>query len=296
MAQDPVLRSERTMTEDSEAVIAAQRARRRALIVPREHGAWGLLLVPLFTGVAAGLASAHRTWPLLVFTIATLSLFWLRTPLESLCGTGSLTAHTSGERWTALIASVCLAAISAACLTGLMWKGQNSKLLLLGAATALAFVAQAVLRRFGRRGRMAAQLVGTMGLTCTAPAAYYIGTGRLDERAFVLWAANWIFAGNQIHFVQLRIRAARAATFSEKFDRGRFFFLAQPAFLVLLTLASLWRVLPPLAIIAFAPALVRGTQWFFRKPESLNVRELGWSEMKHGVAFGVLLALAFIYS
>ncbi len=74
---------------------------------------------------------------------------------------------------------------------------------------------------------MAAQLVGTVGLTCTAPAAYYIGTGRLDERAFVLWAANWIFAGNQIHFVQLRIRSAHAATLPDKFNRGRFFFLAQ---------------------------------------------------------------------
>jgi len=296
MKQDPVPKYEKAMPENSEAVSTAQRARRRALIVPREHGAWGLLLVPLFTGVAAGFAPAYRAWPLLVFTVATLSLFWLRTPLESLMGTGSLTAHTSGERWTALIASVCLGAISAACLTGLMWKGRNSGLLFLGAATALAFVTQAVLGMFGRRARMAAQLVGTVGLTCTAPAAYYIGTGRLDERAFVLWAANWIFAGNQIHFVQLRIRAAHAATFSEKFDRGRFFFLAQPAFLVLITLASLWRVLPPLAIIAFAPALVRGTQWFLRKPESLDVKKLGWSEMKHGVAFGVLLALAFICS
>jgi hypothetical protein len=294
--QDPVPKYERAMTENSEAVRAAQRARRRALIVPREHGAWGLLLVPLFTGVAAGFASAHRAWPLLVFTMATLSLFWLRTPLESLIGTGSLTARTSRERWTALIASVCLGAVSAACLTALMWKGRNSGLLVFGAATALAFVAQAVLRKFGRRARMAAQLVGTVGLTCTAPAAYYIGAGRLDERAFVLWAANWIFAGNQIHFVQLRIRAARAATFSEKFDRGRFFFLAQLVFLVALTFASRWRVLPPLVIIAFVPALVRGTQWFFQKPESLDVRKLGWSEMKHGVAFGVLLALAFICS
>lgn len=288
--------TDRATTENSEAVSAAQRARRRALIIPREHGAWGLLLVPLFTGVAAGFASAHRAWPLLVFTMATLSLFWLRTPLEVLIGTGSLTANTSSERWTTLIASVRLGAVSAACLIGLLWKGKNSGLLFLGAATALAFVAQAVLRLFGRRVRMAAQLVGTVGLTCTAPAAYYIGTGRLDERAFVLWAANWIFAGNQIHFVQLRIRAARAVTFSEKYDRGRFFFLAQPVLLVALALASRWRVLPPLTIIAFAPALVRGTQWFFRKPEALDVRKLGWSEMKHGVAFGVLLALAFICS
>jgi hypothetical protein len=244
------------MTENGEAESAAQRTRRRALIIPREHGAWGLLLVPLFTGVAAGFASAHRAWPLLVFTLATLSLFWLRTPLESLTGTGSLTAHTSGERWTALIASVSLGTFSAACLTELMWKGRNSKLLFLGAATALAFVAQAVLRMFGRRARMAAQLVGTVGLTCAAPAAYYIGAGRLDERAFVLWVANWIFAGNQIHFVQLRIRAARAVTFSEKLDRGKFFFLGQSALLVTLIFASRWRVLSPLLIIAFAPVRV----------------------------------------
>ena len=284
------------MTENGEAESAAQRARRRALIIPREHGAWGLLLVPLFTGVAAGLASAHRAWPLLVFTTATLSLFWLRTPLESLIGTGSLTAHTSGERWTALIASLCLGAVSVACLTGLMWNGRNSGLLFLGAATAFAFVAQAVLRKFGHKARMAAQLVGTVGLTCTAPAAYYIGTGRLDERAFVLWAANWIFAGNQIHFVQLRIRATRAATFSQKFAQGSAFFLAQPIFLAFLVIASFWHVLPHLVIVAFVPALVRGTQWFFRQPESLDVKKLGWSEMRHGVAFGVLLALAFIYS
>jgi hypothetical protein len=143
---------------------------------------------------------------------------------------------------------------------------------------------------------MAAQLVGAIGLTCTAPAAYYIGTGRLDERAFILWAANWIFAGNQIHFVQLRIHSVRAATFSQKFALGSAFFLAQPVFLVSLVIASFWRVFPPLLIVAFVPALVRGTVWFFQKPEPLDVRSLGWSEMKHGVVFGVLLAVAFIYS
>jgi uncharacterized membrane protein len=196
------------MTETSDAVRAAQQTRTRALIVPREHGAWGLLLVPLFTGVVAGFASEHRIWPLLMFIVAALSLFWLRTPVESLIGTSSLTANTERERRTALVASILLAALATACLTGLMWKGQNLQLLLLGAATVFALVIQTVLRRLGRRARMAAQLVGAIGLTCTAPAAYYIGTGRLSECAFILWAANWIFAGNQIHFVQLRIHSA----------------------------------------------------------------------------------------
>jgi hypothetical protein len=244
----------------------------------------------------AGFASGHSVWPLIVVTIATLSLFWLRTPMESLIGTASVVARTSEERRTAIIASVCLGAVSISCLTSLMWKGRNSGLLFFGAATALALLAQAALRTFGRRTRMVAQVVGTVGLTCTAPAAYYIGAGRLDQRAFVLWAANWIFAGNQIHFVQLRIHAAKAATFSEKFDRGRFFFLAQPVLLVALTIASLWRVLPPLAVIAFVPALARGTQWFFQKPKSLDVKSLGWSEMRYGVTFGLLLAFAFVCS
>ena len=284
------------MTETSDAVRSALQARRRALFVPREHGAWGLLLIPLFTGIVAGFASEHRIWPLLLFTVAALSLFWLRTPVESLVGTGSLTANTEEERRMARVASVLLATVATASLTGLLWKGQDLWLLLLGGATACALLVQSALRSLGRKARMMAQLVGAIGLTCTAPAAYCIGTGRLRERAFILWAANWIFAGNQIHFVQLRIQSARASTFSQKFAQGKIFFLAQPAFFAFLVVASFWRVVPPLVIVAFVPALIRGTLWFFRKPERLDVRSLGWSEMKHGMVYGVLLAVAFIYS
>lgn len=284
-----------TVVEKTDPARAAQQARKWALIIPREHGAWGLLLVPLFTGVVAGAASAHHIWSLLTFVVAALSLFWLRTPVESLIGAGSMKARTSRERWTASIASILLAMVSALCLTGLMWRGRNLELLVLGTATGIAFAVQTVLLKLGRSTRTLAQLVGAIGLTCTAPAAYYIGTGRLDGRALLLWAANWIFAGNQIHFVQMRIHAGRAATFSDKLARGRLFFLAQPLLLAALVLASIWKAIPALMIVAFVPALVRGTQWFFGKPEPLNVRSLGWSEMKQGVVFGILLAISFFW-
>ncbi len=71
------------MTDTSLSVRSVQQARTRALVVPREHGAWGLLLfVPLFTGAAVGVASTQREWPLVLFTVAALALFWLRTPME----------------------------------------------------------------------------------------------------------------------------------------------------------------------------------------------------------------------
>ena len=268
------------MNEKSDALHASQQARIWALVIPREHGAWGLLLVPLFTGVVAGFASEHRIWPLLMFTVAALSLFWLRTPVESLIGTSSLTANTESERRTALIAAILLAALATTCLTGLMWKGQNLQLLLLGGATAFALVVQTGLRRLGRRARMAAQLVGAIALTCTAPAAYYIGTGRLSERAFILWVANWVFACDQIHFVQLRIHSARAHTFSEKFAQREIVLTGAASIACLPGRGIVLARFPPLVIVAFVPATRSRDAVVFRKPEPLDVRSLGWSEMK----------------
>jgi hypothetical protein len=273
-----------------------KQARARALIVPREHGAWGLLLIPLFTGAVVGGVSSHQIWPLVLFATAALALFWLRTPIESLLGTSPLSAESPMERRTALAAAITLAGVSVSCLAGLMYNGHNRGLLLLGGISALAFIAQGLLKKLGRAMRMSAQLVGALGLTCTAAAAYYVATGRLDERAVGLWAANWIFAGNQIHFVQLRIHAARAASFREKFARGPVFFLAQLLLLPILAAASRLRLVPALVIIAFLPALVRGIYWFFRGPQPLHIKSLGWSEMKQGILFGVLLVAVFLIS
>ena len=283
------------MTDTNHSLGITQQARRRAMIVPREHGAWGLLLVPLFTGLVSGFAPEYRGGALFLFTLATLSLFALRTPLESLLGTGVISARTTEERWTAFLGSACFALLATICLSLLMWRGQHRALFLLGAASALAFLMQAVLRRLGHGTRMISQVVGAIALTSTAPAAYYIGTGRFDERAFALWIANWMFAGNQIHFVQLRIRSARAMGLKAKLATGRSFLVAQTLSWILLTLASVWHLLPPLSLMAFLPAVVRALSWFSQKPEPLDVRRLGWSEMNQGVAFGVLLASTFLF-
>ncbi|HEX8817672.1 MAG TPA: YwiC-like family protein [Terriglobales bacterium] len=277
-----------------EAESAVQKARTRALVVPREHGAWGLLLVPLFTGLVAGFASSYRLLPLALFTITALALFWLRTPVESLIGSSPIAAHTPRERFIALFASIVLAAIAAVCLAALLWGWRNQGLLLVGGIAAVALVVQAVLRKLGRSTRMASQFVGSIGLTATAPAAYYLGSGRLDSHAIILWAANWAFACDQVHFVQLRIHAGRASNFSEKFAKGKFFFLGQIALTLVLIFAALRQIIAPLVLVAFVPGLIRGTRWFFLPAAPLDVKKLGWSEMRQGIIFGVLLALAFV--
>jgi hypothetical protein len=94
-------------------------------------------------------------------------------------------------------------------------------------------------------------------------------------------------------YVQLRIHGARAITFRQKLGRGWIFLLGQIVMLAALIAASFLRLVPGLVILAFAPALIRGTWWFFREYQPLKVKHLGWSEMLQGMVFGILLATLF---
>ncbi len=270
------------------------KARVRALVIPREHGAWGLLLIPLITGASAALAIAHNWLPLAEFTVAALALFWMRTPLESALGTSPMRPQSESETNWLLLAIAVLGSLAMVCIIALLWDGNARGLLLLGGAAALCFVAQAVLKKFRRTARMAAQLIGAIGLTATAPAAWYVVTERLDATALGLWLANWIFAGNQVHFVQLRIHAARAATFRDKLARGRSFLIGQ--LLMCFALAAAWHagLIHAVVVLAFVPVLVRGFLWFTSGAQPLLVKRLGWTEVAHGIAFGVLLIAAYL--
>lgn len=264
-----------------------------SLIAPREHGAWGLLLVPLATGGAIGLLAGGTGLPLVALTVATLALFWLRTPVESWLGTSLIRAQTPHERRTVGITILALAGVVAFALASLFWEGRNRELILLGLVAISAFVAQGLLRKLGRRTRMLDQVIGTLGLTVTAPAAYYVVTGQLNRESWLLWAANFLFAGNQIHFVQLRIHSARASSWSEKFQRGRSFLAGELLLATVLLFAWRFHFLSALAVLAFLPLLVRGAAWFFERQQSFAVRRLGWTELAHAVVFGILLVVAF---
>jgi hypothetical protein len=64
--------------------------RLRSFVLPREHGAWGILLVPLLTGAWIGFATRRGILPIILFVIASLALFCLRTPLEIRLGMSPL--------------------------------------------------------------------------------------------------------------------------------------------------------------------------------------------------------------
>jgi YwiC-like protein len=275
------------------ALEKARRERRHALILPREHGAWGLLLVPMVTGAGLAFRESKHVLPVLLLLVAALALFWLRTPVESLLGTYALRAQTNDERRHVAIVIAGLGLVAALALGRLLWAWQNPFLWLIGAASGTAFVSQALLKRMGRSTRMLSEIVGTIGLTAAGPAAYYVITGRLGPTAGVLWMANLLFAGDQIHYVQLRIHTARVEGFRAKLTRGWRFAAGQLGMTVALTIGCLLGLMPLLAALAFSPLLFRGWFYFVQKPAPLVVRNLGWNELSHAGSFCVLFISAF---
>lgn len=274
--------------------LAAVPAKRiSALTAPREHGAWGLLLVPLVTAGTVGLLEGGNFLPLLSLTIAAIAMFWLRTPIESWFGASAQHAQTPEELRAVAVTMFRLIGASMLALVLLFWNGRNRRLPLLGAIGLIAFIAQVILRKFSRRTRILSQAVGALGLTIGAPAAYYVVTGELNREAWALWMANSMFAVNQVHFVQLRIHSARLNGWTQKLKRGRSFLLGEILLIIALVLAWRFRLLPWLAAAAFLPLLFRGTAWFLKKQTALVVRRLGWMELGYAIFFGVCLIAGF---
>ena len=273
-----------------------QNARLKARVVPREHGAWGMLFVPMVSGaVVAGSAASRNYTAFAVFLLAALSLFWMRTPLEAWLGTTAIKAQSTTERLTVAQVTLALAFVSALATGWLFRSGYTRGLLAIGGVAAIAFASQALIKGLGRAGRMPAQIVGAVGLTATAAGAYYVITGRLDATAISLWLANWLFAADQIHYVQLCIHGSRTATLSEKLRMGFGFIAGQLMLVLVLVLATLLGYVSWLVLLAFTPALARGTTWFFRGLKPLQVHKLGFAELRQALLFGALLCIAFLY-
>lgn len=280
------------MTDHPPATPSTSARRIRLLIWPREHGAWGILLVPLVTGAAKGFREGRGLVGLCLFVLAALALFCLRTPAEALLQTTPWRVSSEREIGAVYISIALYLSVATAALGLLLiWKG-NYLLLPLGGVAFAFFMAQAGIKKLGRETRLLGQLIGSAGLTSTAAGAYYVVCGRMDESALIYWGLNWLFAANQIQYVQLRIKSAQAKFLREKFQRGEAFLTGQTVTILLLFVAWLRGDIHPWVSLAFVPIFYRGTAWFFKKPAPLLIHRLGLSELAHAIVFGVLLTLA----
>ncbi|HET8892237.1 MAG TPA: YwiC-like family protein [Candidatus Angelobacter sp.] len=264
------------------------------LLVPREHGSWGLWLLPLISGAIVGcvfdpLAAAE---PVFWFGVAAASGFLIYQPMEILLGLSLVKARSQRQQRTALLWIIVFTIAGACSVLELLYL-QRFLVLLIGAVALGCFGVRSLFGR-SRRVRVLKQLIGALGLTSTVAGAYYAATGRMDRTALLLWLASWLFAAGQIEYVQLRLRSAQVRSSWQKARSSLAVSIFHFLVLAITIAAGLAHVAPFFLGLTFIPAVIRLAVWVVLPWRPLRVHILGISELVQGVLFNALLVTAFL--
>jgi YwiC-like protein len=275
------------------AVPAASLPMRR-FFIPREHGSWGMWLLPLLTGAAVGAECTEEKCilPVAWFLIAALSAFLAYQPLEVLLSLSPLRTRKAAERkWIILWIVVCLV-IGFTSLIQLS-RLERGGIIWFALVAVLCFDVRWIFGRT-RAFRVSKQVMGALALTSTATGAYYAATGELGRTAMCLWLAFWLFSAAQIEFVQLCIRTASAQSRWNKLLAGRIVLVSYAGLFLAAIVAGLTGFTPALLGLCLVPSLIRIGLWFLKSPRKINFHRLGLVELSQSILFAALLAAVFI--
>ncbi len=224
--------------------------------LPREHGAWGILLIPFATAV--GVAGV---WNLPVtLLLASLLCFYL-----------ARTSYLKGAtQWMVLLLALSGATVLPLLVVWNLWW-----LAAVGVVAApLAF------RKTERAVPM--QLLAVAGLTLTAPAAWYAATGQLNRWAFWLWLLNALYFAGGVFYVKMHIAAAMKRGRTEAVRANLLYHGCLTVFLLaLMGVAGFsWWV-----VLAFVPVVTRAVVGAVRLSPVLRIKRLGWMEVAYSLVY-----------
>lgn len=264
--------------------------------IPRQHGAWSVLLLSFALGAAV---AGHFTAGTLLLLLALAAAMparhviglWLRAPADD------------PRRRVWLAWATLYALVVALSVVPLSFAYDLRLLLPLGAVAGLTGVAVTALERSRRDRTLGGELLGMIGLCVALPLAYVVSEGSSWVTAAGLWLlALLMFCGGVFHVRHL-CRAGRGGPANGPPDAspGRamsgsaraslLYHLGAMALVLGLGAAGL---MPSAAFLALAPAAARAAWSALQPPPTRpNVRRLGFSELAHGVLFTLLAVAVF---
>lgn len=254
---------------------------RARLKLPKEHGAWAMLFVPMAVGV---LIAKSLSLQLLLFILAATLLFISR---ESLLIW--LRARGRGKK-APDARRLMIIYVSAGVVLGapLILHYHLSALMPM---TLAAFNVREAVRRSERSAW--GESVAILGLTITAPAAFYVAGGRWDNLALLLWALSAMYFASSIYYVKLRVASVHARRAAERAAAWRGCAWYHGFLLGSLVLMAFTGNLRWLTIGAFCPVLIRSFAQLIRPASQVNLRRAGVLEIVYSLVFLFFITLTY---
>lgn len=249
--------------------------------IPKEHGAWAMLITSLALGQAAAATvdlSSIYLWLLAV------AVFIVREPLSLLRRPRRRAGFS--DRSLKLWAGGWLTAI--AILAGLLLAARGTAFLLFALPTAVLFGLQLAWQHTRARWSLPAELAGTAGVTLAGPAAYYAATGRLGVTGASLWPVLLAYFAAQVLYVRWQLRASASKT------SGRATLWTQALILGAFLALGGAGLVPPYLFLAFIPGLIKVLLAMMATGSRKRpVARVGWTEVLYSCLFFLLAVAAF---
>jgi YwiC-like protein len=259
---------------------------RSRLKLPREHGAWAMLFVPLSVGALVAWRAPLR----LVFLVLAVTFVFIAR--ESLLGWWR--ARSRGQqnfeslRFT--VAYLALAGVFGAPLL-LVYHLYWFVMMGLAALVLLVINARQAVRREDRT--LGGEMMAIAGLTLSAPAAYYAARGTFDATALWLWVLCAAYFASSVFYVKLRVNTINPRIGEIRRRSWRRCALYHAALLAALLGLALTQSLSLFAFAAFAPVLARSFWFLVRPVRQINLRRVGWIEVAYSLVFLIFTTLTF---
>src|SRR5262245_2530542 len=254
---------------------------RTMLRLPKEHGAWAMLYVPFLVGALAGSSSSSSPFQLLLLLLSATFVFIARQSFVEWRIALSRGLPGAAARRTLLV----YAGLGGALGVPLVFLYQRVWLVpaVIFSTALLALNSWQAVRREDRT--IIGEMIAIVGLTLTAPAAYYVCRGELNGSAWLLWALCILYFAASVFYVKLRVHSLNRRREGLRKRARRYCALYHLFLIAALVLLGITGSTSVLVLVAFAPVLAKTVLQLAKPSRQISLRQIGVLEIVYSVVF-----------
>lgn len=188
------------------------------VLVPREHGAWAMLLLPFLSALVL---ARRLDWETVPASGAALLLFLVREPLVVLWRQAATWKDRRPETTAAWRSLICYAPAIAVAAALLFWRLPAGPLLALSLMAGVLLLSSTYLVVHNRRRSLALQVSSAAGLSASAVLAWLSVRPQVEEAVLWLWGLQFAHSTAAVLAVHARLEARIAVRASRDLDKAR---------------------------------------------------------------------------
>lgn len=272
----------------------AQGRRKIVSVMPKEHGAWAMLLVPYLIGVHAlgGLRAE------IALGLAGILLLYLSRPALMILLKRRVIDGNFGDDAQPLLAGFSLfSSLGTAVFLWLIFGRGLTGILYLGGAGLALFLLYSWYSLTRRERSAAAEFIGVAMLTLTASLGGYLSTGALGSDVMVVWILNALYFGASVYYIKMKRRAStkrvERLSWQEKIGLAWKLLIYLTVLIVAVAALVIAGLAPLLSPVAFTPVLLYQIGSILSLSPVVNIRREGWTQTLLALAFAASMIVAY---